>query len=124
MFSSNIINVTNISFIAICENKMLTKVFDCTVLSPHGVNIYSSGHVAQLVTCLAADPWDASLIPAQSHTFVEIDHEIISSAILLPSSYSRSVVVYKRKYVQEVLVNRLVKLAQEKVWLGELNVPT
>ena len=120
MFSSNIINVTNISFIAICENKMLTKVFDCTVLSPHGVIIYSSGHLAQLVTCLAADPWDASLIPAQSHTFVEIDHEIISSAIL----HSRSVVVYKRKYVQEVLVNRLVKLAQEKVWLGELNVPT
>ena len=32
-----------------------------------------------------------------------------------PSADSRRVVVsYKRKYVQEVLVNRLVKLAQEK----------
>ena len=56
-----------------------------------------------------------SLIPALSHTFVEIDHEIISKAIVLASTDSRRVVVsYKRKYVQEVLVNRLVKLAQEK----------
>ena len=65
--------------------------------------------------CLTADPGVASLIPARSHTFVEIDHEIISTAILLPSADSRRVVVsYKRKYVHEVLVNRLVKLAQEK----------
>ena len=34
-----------------------------------------------------------------------------------------SVVSYKRKYVHEVLVNCLFKLAQEKVWLGELTVP-
>ena len=34
-----------------------------------------------------------------------------------------TVVSYKRKYVQEVLVNCLFKLAQEKVWLGELTVP-
>ena len=39
----------------------------------------------------------------------------------IPSPDSRMVVVsYKRKYVHELLVNRLVKLAQEKVWLGEL----
>ena len=63
---------------------------------------------------------------ARSHTFVEIVHEIISMVILLPSAvHSRRVVVsYKRKYVHEVLVNRLFKLAQEKVWLGELTVPT
>ena len=37
-------------------------------------------------------------------------------AILLPSADSRRVVVsYKQKYVHEVLVNRLVKLAQEIV---------
>ena len=29
----------------------------------------------------------------------------------------------KGKYVHEVLVNCLFKLAQEKVWLGELTVP-
>ena len=54
-------------------------------------------------------------IPARSHTFVEIDHEIISTAIRLPSADSRRVVVsYKRKYVHEVLVNCLVNLAREK----------
>ena len=35
--------------------------------------------------CLTADPGVVSLIPAGSHTFVEIDHEIISTAILFPS---------------------------------------
>ena len=87
--------------------------------------------VAQSVTCLAtdacltADPGVGSSIPARSHTFVEIDHEIISTVILLlPLIYSRRVVVsYKRKYVHELLVNRLFKPAQEKVWLGELTVP-
>ena len=34
-------------------------------------------------TCLTADPGVASSIPTQSHTFVEIDQEIISTAILL-----------------------------------------
>ena len=62
------------------------------------------------------DPSPASLIPALYHTFVEIDHEIISTAILLPSADSRKVlsVMYKGKYDHEVLVNRLVKLVQEK----------
>ena len=32
------------------------------------------------------------------------------------------VVSYKRKYVHELLVNRLFKPAQEKVWLGELTL--
>ena len=31
-------------------------------------------------------PGVASSIPARSHTFVEIDHEIISTVILLPSA--------------------------------------
>ena len=53
-----------------------------------------------------------------------LDHEIISKAILPPSTDSRRVVVsYKRNYVHKVLVNRLVKLAQEKVVLDELTVP-
>ena len=85
------------------------------------------GHVAQSVTCLATDacltaiPGVASSIPARSHTFVEIDHEIIST---VPLIHSRRVVVsYKRKYVHELLVIRLFKPAQEKVWLGELTIP-
>ena len=53
-----------------------------------------SGRVAQSVMCLAtdacltADPGVASLIPVRSHTFVEIDHEMISTVILLPSADS------------------------------------
>ena len=52
------------------------------------------GRVAQSVTCLAtdacltADPGVASSIPVRSHTFVEIDHEMISTVILLPSADS------------------------------------
>ena len=65
--------------------------------------------------CLNTDPGVVSLIPAQFHTFVEINHEIISTAILLPSTDPRRAVVsYKRKFVHKVLVNCLVKLAQEK----------
>ena len=61
----------------------------------------------------------------RSHTFVEIVREIISTAIPLPSADSRRVVVsYKQKYVHEVLVYFLVKLAQEKVQIGELTVMT
>ena len=36
--------------------------------------------------CLTADPGVASSIPARYHIFVEIDHEIISTVILLPSA--------------------------------------
>ena len=56
--------------------------------------VMSPGRVAQSVTCLAtdacltADPGVASSIPARSHTFVEIDHDIISTVILLPSADS------------------------------------
>ena len=52
----------------------------------------SPGRVAQSVTCLVtdacltADPGVVSSIPARYHTFVEIDHEIISTVILLPSA--------------------------------------
>ena len=49
-------------------------------------------------------PGVASLIPARSHTFAEIDHEIISTVILIASADSgRIVVSYKEKYVHEVL---------------------
>ena len=82
----------------------------------HKIN---TGHVAKLVTCLTADPGVARWFLAWSHTFVEVDHEIFSTAIILPSADLRRVVVsFKRKYVQEVLVNCLIKLAQEKRVFG------
>ena len=37
---------------------------------------------------VTADPGVASSIPARSHTSVEIDHEIVSTVILLPSAES------------------------------------
>ena len=61
---------------------------NCSALRWHS----SPGRVAQSVTCLAtdacltADPGVASSIPVRSHTFVKIDHEIISTVILLPSA--------------------------------------
>ena len=74
------------------------KSTDFIVLSiiPYSIHVNKHmsgpGRVAQSVTCLAtdacltADPGVASSIPAQYHTFVEIDHEIISTVILLPSA--------------------------------------
>ena len=58
------------------------------------LNTRMPGRVAQSVTCLAtdacltADPGVASSITVRSHTFVEIDHEMISTIILLPSADS------------------------------------
>ena len=50
--------------------------------------------------------WVASSIPGQSHTFVEIDHELIFTVIPLPSA--DSVVICAQS------TNRFFKLAQEK----------
>ena len=57
--------------------------------------------------------------------FLEIDHEIISTVILLPSaeSFKQGSCQLQAKVCTQVLVNCLLKLAQEKVWLGELTVP-
>ena len=75
------------------------------------------GHITQSVMSLTADPGVASHILGGSYTFVEIDHDIISTVILLPSADSRGVAVsYKGKYVHEVLVIHIVWLAQRKVW--------
>ena len=77
----------------------------------------------QSVTCLAtdvrqtADPGVASLILARCHTFVEIDYEIISTVILLPSteSFKKDCCQLQAKVcVHKVLVNCLFKLAKEK----------
>ena len=68
----------------------LVKIPHCW--KSHVMCVCEPGCVAQSVTCLAtdacltADPGVASLIPVRSHTFVAIDHEIISTDILLPSA--------------------------------------
>ena len=71
-----------------------------------------TGRIVQSVMCLTADscltvdPGVSSSIQAQFHNFVEIYHEIIPTAILIPSADLRRVVVsFKQKYGHEVLVN-------------------
>ena len=69
----------------------LVKITNCWK-SHVTVQIFlNTGPRRQSVTCLAtdacmtADPGVPSLIAARSHTFMEIDHEIISTVISLPS---------------------------------------
>ena len=77
-------------------------IYDCIrILLSIELQLFGTGRVAQSVTCLAtyasltADPGVMSLIPARSHTFVEIDHEMISTVILLPSAESFKKGCYK-----------------------------
>ena len=76
------------------------------------------GRVAQSVTrltvdaCLTADPG----APAPSYTFMEIDHEIITTAFSsIPQNSRRVVVSYKRSTGVSLSQTR-----PEKVCLGEL----
>ena len=60
---------------------------------PYSTYVLSmSGRVTQSLMCLATDACltadSGSWIPAQYHTFMEFDHEIISTVILLPSADS------------------------------------
>ena len=86
----------------------------CHIVPVHSTDAY-----------LTAIPGVASSILARSNTFVEIDHEIISTVILLPSadSFKKGCCQLQAKVCAQLLVNRLLKPAQEKVWLGELTVP-
>ena len=74
-----------------CSSMSICSILVST-LTQHNTPSTIPGRVAQSVTCLAtdacltADPWVASSIPVRSHTFVEIEHEIISTVILFPSA--------------------------------------
>ena len=86
--------------VLILDNREDTDEMQCLISkNTICIRFYSSvffipDRIAQSITCLAtdagltADPGFASLIPARSHTFVEIDHVIISTAILLHSAES------------------------------------
>ena len=88
----------------------MTEILEVNVKHKHKSNVNP-------FTCHTLQMWSAlsSAIPGWSHTFVEIDHEIISTVILLLWLIQE----YKQNYVHEVLVN-----AQEKVRLGELAIST
>ena len=57
--------------------------------------------------CLTADPGFVSSIPTRSHTLAEIDHEIISTAILLPSADSRC---YRQTFLE------MIPLIDNTIW--------
>ena len=68
-----------------------------------------TGPIAQLVASPPADQRVVSSIRA--HTFVKIDHEIISTIILLLQRIQEGLLsVTSKKYVHKVLVNHLVLL--------------
>ena len=74
---------------------------------------------------LTANPGVASSIPARSHTFVEIDHEIISTVILLPSaeSFKKGLSVTSESMCTKYWLTACSSLPRKKVWLGELTIP-
>ena len=66
--------------------------------------------------CLTAVPGVASSTLARSYTFVEIDHEIISTVIVLPSaeSFKKGCCQLQAKVCARSTDYRLFKLAKEK----------
>ena len=100
---------------------MQQKIFNAN-LAKFMNDLFVPGRVAQSVSYLVtdakltADPGVASSIPAPSHTFMETDHEIISTVILLPfaESFMKGCCQLQAKVCARLLVNCLFKLAQEK----------
>ena len=101
-------------------NLNITCCSGCTTRTLHMPK--PPGRVAQSVTCLATDacltaiPGVASSIPARSHTFVEIDHEIISTVILLPSadSFKKGCCQLQVKVCARITGNQLVQACPGK----------
>ena len=103
----------------------LTRAFavriDNTVAIPYSVEKAFHVFGLQNVTLdLQSDTGVASSIPARSHTLVEIDHELISTAILLPSSdaFKKGCCQLQANvYVYELLVNCLFITNSVKIGL-------
>ena len=94
------------------------------MLFPKYCVLYTPAHFILLLDyrCdLIADQGVASSIRARSHTFMEIDHEIISTVLLLPSADS-----FKKSCQSQAkgCLKANSSLPLKKVWLGELTVPT
>ena len=79
------------------------------------LHCFQPGHVAWLVVSQNADPEVASLILARSHTFVEIDHEIISMVThLLPLIQEGLLSVTRESMCMKYWFYHLVKFTQDK----------
>ena len=87
------------------------------------ISRYVPSPIALPVRSLTADPGVVSLIPARSHALVEVDHEIISTVILLLPLIQERLSVTSESMCTKCYC--LVKLTQEKSvrrWLGELTI--
>ena len=74
---------------------------------------------------LTTDPGVASLIPAQFHTFMEIDHEIFLQPFSsLPLIQEGLLSVTSESMCTKYWLNASSSLPRKKVWLGKLTVPT
>ena len=100
----------------------------CSIMQQlHFIWVFTPGCVAQSETCLTADTGVTSSIPARSHTFVQIDNEIISTFILLPSvnSFKMGCCQFHAKVcAQSTGLTAYSSLPRKKVRLGEGTVPT
>ena len=93
------INSSNVRVLICCDTREKCRKYE-TSAELHRFHILyiscrcTTGRAVLSVTCLATDaclttnPGLVSLIPARSHTFLEIDHEIFSMVILLLSAES------------------------------------
>ena len=78
-----------------------------------------------LFDCRIADLGVASSIPARSHTFVEIDQEIISTVILLSSAdLFKKCCCQLESMCTKYWLTACSSLPRKKVWLDELTVLT
>ena len=77
-------------------------------------------------TCLTADPGVARLILVQSHAFVEIDNEIIST-VILPSPVSGRpglLTIASESMCTKYCLTAKSNLPRKKEWLGKVTIST
>ena len=86
-------------------------------------SIFLPGLIGQSLERPTADPEDASLIQARSHTFVELDHKIISTVILLlPLIQEGLLSATSESMCTKYWLNAKSGLPRKKVWLGEMTL--
>ena len=76
-------------WLSISEYKKSCPTFAAILIPP----VVQSIRCLTADTCLTADPGVVSSILTRSHTFMEVDHEIIARAILVTTTDSRRVAV-------------------------------
>ena len=84
------LNLVFLSITGGCTGLLSLHLLKWHIVGDHMSRFKHSQSVTCLATdaCLTSDPGVPSLIAVPSNTFMEIDHEIISTVIFLPSAES------------------------------------